>query len=65
MKIYTSHSDGALLQYLHENLDSLNVKLDTEEVRQVREIAKRADSTLGDRYPTAMLETLYTNSPPL
>jgi hypothetical protein len=65
MITYTSRSDGALLQYLHENLESLNVKLDPEEVRQVREIAKRADSTLGDRYPTAMLETLYTNSPSL
>jgi len=53
------------VKYLHENLDSLNVKLDPEEVRQVREIAKRADSTLGDRYPTAMLDTLYTNTPPL
>jgi aryl-alcohol dehydrogenase-like predicted oxidoreductase len=53
------------VKYLHENLGSLNVKLDPEEVRQVREIAERADSTLGDRYPTAMLETLYTNTPSL
>ncbi|KAF8492232.1 NADP-dependent oxidoreductase domain-containing protein [Russula emetica] len=53
------------VKYLHENLSSLNVKLDPEEVRQVREISQRADSTLGERYPAAMLETLYTNTPPL
>jgi len=53
------------VKYLHENLASLKVNLDPEEVQQVREIAERADSTLGERYPTAMQETLYTNTPPV
>lgn len=43
----------------------MDVKLDPEEVRQVREIAQRADSTLGERYPASMQETLYTDTPPL
>jgi len=53
------------VKYLNENLGSLNAKLSSEEVQQIREIAQRADSTLGERYPPAMLETLYTNTPPL
>jgi len=53
------------VKYLHENLGSLKVELDTKEVQQVREIAKRADSILGERYPAAMQETLYQSTPPL
>ncbi len=43
----------------------MNLNLDLKEVQQVREIAQRADSTLGERYPAAMQETLYTDTPPL
>ncbi|KAH9968383.1 Aldo/keto reductase [Russula compacta] len=39
------------VKYLDENLGSLKVKLSPEEVQQVREIAQRADSILGERYP--------------
>jgi aryl-alcohol dehydrogenase-like predicted oxidoreductase len=53
------------VKYLHENLGSLNITLSPEEVQQVREIAERADSTLGERYPPAMQETLYASTPPL
>ncbi|KAI0247981.1 NADP-dependent oxidoreductase domain-containing protein [Lactifluus subvellereus] len=53
------------VKYLNENLGSLNVTLSPEEVREIREIAQRADSVLGERYPPAMLETLYTSTPPL
>jgi aryl-alcohol dehydrogenase-like predicted oxidoreductase len=53
------------VKYLHENLNSLNIKLDPEEVQQVREIAQRADSTLGDRYPSGLQENLYVNTPAL
>jgi hypothetical protein len=54
-----------VVQYLNENLGSLNVTLSPEEVGEIREIAQRADSVLGERYPAAMLETLYTNTPAL
>jgi len=53
------------VKYLNENLGSLSVTLGPEEVREIREIAQRADSVLGERYPPAMLETLYTSTPPL
>ncbi|KAF8268082.1 Aldo/keto reductase [Lactarius quietus] len=53
------------VKYLNENLGSLNVRLSPEEVQEVRNIAERADSVLGERYPAGMLETLYVNTPPL
>ncbi|KAI0266183.1 NADP-dependent oxidoreductase domain-containing protein [Gloeopeniophorella convolvens] len=53
------------VKYLNENLGSLNVKLTPEEVQEVREIAVRADSVLGDRYPAAAMDTLYVDTPPL
>jgi hypothetical protein len=53
------------VQYLNENLGSLQVVLTPEEVQEVREIAQRADSVLGERYPAAMQETLYQSTPAL
>ncbi|KAI0296285.1 NADP-dependent oxidoreductase domain-containing protein [Multifurca ochricompacta] len=53
------------VKYLNENLGSLEVKLSPEEVQEVREIAERADSVLGDRYPAGMMDTVYVNTPPL
>ncbi|KAH9053350.1 NADP-dependent oxidoreductase domain-containing protein [Lactarius vividus] len=53
------------VKYLNENLGSLNVKLSPEEVQEVRNIAERADSVLGYRYPAGWLETVYANTPPL
>jgi aryl-alcohol dehydrogenase-like predicted oxidoreductase len=53
------------VKYLNENLGSLNVKLSPEEVQEVRKIAERADSVLGERYPAGMIETVYVSTPPL
>lgn len=50
---------------MNENLGSLNVKLTPEEVQEVRKIAERADSVLGDRYPAGWLETVYVDTPSL
>ncbi|KAI9431957.1 NADP-dependent oxidoreductase domain-containing protein [Lactarius indigo] len=46
------------VKYLNENLGSLDVQ-------EVRGIAERADSVLGDRYPAGWLETVYVNTPTL
>jgi len=53
------------LKHLSENIGSLDFKLSPEEVQEVRKIAERADSVLGERYPAGMIETLYVDTPPL
>ncbi|KAH8979149.1 Aldo/keto reductase [Lactarius hatsudake] len=53
------------VKYVNENLCSLNVKPSPEEVQEVRNIAKRADTFLGGRYPAGWLETVYANTPSL
>ncbi|KAF4580271.1 hypothetical protein EYR40_003205 [Pleurotus pulmonarius] len=54
------------VKYLKENLGALNVKLSEEEVLEVREIASAADKAcVGDRYPAAMQQMLYADTPVL
>ncbi|KAF4563680.1 hypothetical protein EYR36_002918 [Pleurotus pulmonarius] len=54
------------VKYLKENLGALNVKLTEEEVLEVREIASAADKAcVGDRYPAAMQQMLYADTPAL
>ena len=54
------------MKYLKENLGALNVKLSEKEVLEVREIASAADKAcVGDRYPAAMQQMLYADTPAL
>jgi aryl-alcohol dehydrogenase-like predicted oxidoreductase len=54
-----------LLQYLAENLGALTVKLTPEDIAEVRAIAQAADATNGERYPPAMAEALFADTPEL
>ncbi|KAH9970179.1 Aldo/keto reductase [Lactifluus volemus] len=51
------------VKYLNENLGSLKIALSSDEVQEIRDIARRADSVLGERFPAAMLETSYKSTP--
>ncbi|KIL64879.1 hypothetical protein M378DRAFT_162740 [Amanita muscaria Koide BX008] len=53
------------IKYLKENLAAAQIKLTTEEVEQVREVAAKADAANGPRYPPGFVETLYVDTPPL
>ncbi|KAF4580448.1 hypothetical protein EYR40_003164 [Pleurotus pulmonarius] len=54
------------IKYLNENLGAVNVKLSKEEVAKVREIAEAADKAWdGDRYPAALQQVLYADTPAL
>ncbi|KAJ3504301.1 hypothetical protein NLJ89_g8004 [Agrocybe chaxingu] len=53
------------IKYLKENLDASKIKLSPEEVAQVRKIANDADATVGDRYPPALMEQLFADTPSL
>ncbi|KAI0266190.1 Aldo/keto reductase [Gloeopeniophorella convolvens] len=50
---------------LKENVDTAKVKLTPDEVAEVRRLAQEADSIPGARYPDGLVETLFTNTPPL
>ena len=51
------------IEYLHENLGALTVKLSDAEIKEIRVIAEKAESIEGDRYPPGLLETLYVDTP--
>ncbi|EIN05498.1 Aldo/keto reductase [Punctularia strigosozonata HHB-11173 SS5] len=51
------------LKYLKENLGAVDVKLTPEEVKEVKEIAHKADATQGDRYPPFMMKALFADTP--
>jgi aryl-alcohol dehydrogenase-like predicted oxidoreductase len=51
-----------VLQYLHENVRSLDVRLSSEELDKVRTLVQEAD-VQGDRYPPGFMETLYADTP--
>ncbi|KAI0072151.1 Aldo/keto reductase [Panus rudis PR-1116 ss-1] len=53
------------IENLKENLGALDVKLSPEEVLEIRQIANKAGAAQGDRYPPAMMQVLYGNTPPL
>ncbi|KAI0314355.1 NADP-dependent oxidoreductase domain-containing protein [Amylostereum chailletii] len=51
-------------KYLKENLGALNVKLTTEELKRVRELAEGLE-VVGDRYPPGWADFLLSDTPPL
>ncbi|KZV67259.1 Aldo/keto reductase [Peniophora sp. CONT] len=55
------------VKYLHENVAACKLELSSEEVKTLRDIAERAEKTVGgDRYPGgAMMEILFADTPEL
>ncbi|KAH9948862.1 Aldo/keto reductase [Amylocystis lapponica] len=53
------------LPNLKENQAAADLVLTKEELEEVRAVAKTADAAHGDRYPPAMVDILFGNSPPL
>jgi hypothetical protein len=54
-----------ILQYLEENLGALQIKLSPEEIKEVRDIAAKADAANGPRYPPAYQDMVYGDTPEL
>ncbi|CAL1702796.1 unnamed protein product [Somion occarium] len=52
-------------KYLKENLGALNVELTPAEIQEVREVARKADATQGQRYEDFMMAVLYGDTPAL
>lgn len=52
------------IKYLEENLGALDVKLTDAEVKEIRKVISEAEVS-GDRYPTAMMHTLFADTPEL
>lgn len=50
-------------QNLKENMDAGKIKLSPEDVQAVRDVANKADASQGDRYPEALMKTLYADTP--
>ncbi|KAI0266187.1 Aldo/keto reductase [Gloeopeniophorella convolvens] len=53
------------IKRLEENLNAARVELTPEDVAEVRRIAQEADSIPGDRYPSGMINDLFTSTPAL
>lgn len=49
------------LKYLEENIGGLNVQFTAEELKQIREVAEKAD-VRGERYSAQMAATLFADS---
>lgn len=55
-----------ITQYLEENLGGARVQLTSEDVKQVREEASKADAgIIGPRYPPASLALMFGDTPEL
>lgn len=52
------------IKYLEENMEALNVKLTSEEVKEVRDLVEAAEVS-GDRYPSAAMGSLFADTPHL
>ncbi|EMD39724.1 hypothetical protein CERSUDRAFT_81102 [Gelatoporia subvermispora B] len=50
---------------LKENNEAVKIKLSTEEVEEVRQLVNKADAANGPRYPAAMIDVLFGNTPSL
>ncbi len=51
-----------LEQYLRENQAAINVKLSDEEIAHVRKLAEISDLGGLDRYPSAVMGTLFRDT---
>jgi hypothetical protein len=52
-------------QYLEENIAAGKLMLSGEDVQAVRDVAAPADRPQGERYPAAMMSTLFADTPAL
>jgi diketogulonate reductase-like aldo/keto reductase len=52
-------------QRLEENLAALNVKLSSEEVKEIREATEKAGANKVPRHPAAFKSMHYIDTPPL
>ena len=50
------------LKYLDENIDSMHVKLTSEEVAEIRQAVEGAE-VHGPRYPEMMARSLFADTP--
>ncbi|KAF8160452.1 NADP-dependent oxidoreductase domain-containing protein [Mycena galopus ATCC 62051] len=53
------------IKYLEENIAAGNLKLSPEDVQAVRDVSIQADAAQGERYPAAMMSTLFADTPAL
>jgi len=51
------------LRNLKENVDAGKIILSPEDIQAVRDVADKADASQGDRYPEALMKTLYADTP--
>jgi hypothetical protein len=52
-------------QYLEENIAAGKLTLSPKDVQAVRDVATQADAAPGERYPAAMMSTLFADTPAL
>jgi len=52
-------------QYLKENLAAAHIELTAAELEAVREVAAKADTASGPRYPPEIMETMFVETPAL
>jgi len=51
------------IKYLKENLDALSIKLSDEEIKQIKNVADQVNaSSVGDRYPTALMSSVFADT---
>jgi len=48
---------------LKENMDAGKIRLSPEDVQAVRDVADKANASQGNRYPEAMMSTLFADTP--
>ena len=53
------------VKYLEENAAAANVTLSKEEEQEFRKAVESVGGSKGDRYPPAMMKTLFGDSPEL
>ncbi|KAJ7255669.1 NADP-dependent oxidoreductase domain-containing protein [Mycena rebaudengoi] len=53
------------IKYLEDNLAVMHLKLSTEELQRIREVARDADAAQGERYPPAFAAFLFGDTPEL
>ncbi|KAJ7690825.1 Aldo/keto reductase [Mycena rosella] len=53
------------IKYLHENIGAGALKLSSDDVQAVRDVAAKADAAQGERYPASMLAQMFVETPEL
>ncbi|KAJ7281059.1 NADP-dependent oxidoreductase domain-containing protein [Mycena rebaudengoi] len=53
------------IKYLEDNLAAINLKLSKEDLQKIRAVAKEADAAQGERYPPALVASMFVETPEL